>query len=95
MCPTGPFDKNLFERNKMVKCVSLNEILEKMIKAEFTRKLSNFNFQWTKTLYQNNLYKIAFFLTFSRAKDVISHLQYFVWEAEKINVKFHKLIWYT
>ena len=71
--------------------MSLNEILEKMIKAEFTRKLSNFNFQWTKTLYQNNLYKIAFFLTFSRAKDVISHLQYFVWEPEKINVKFHKL----
>ena len=65
--------------------MSLNEILEKMIKAEFTRKLSNFNFQWTKTLYQNNLYKIAFFLTFSRAKDVISHLQYFVWEPEKIN----------
>ena len=26
-----------------------------------TRKLSNFNFQWTKTLYQDNLNNIAFF----------------------------------
>ena len=26
-------------------------------------KLSNFNFQWTKTLYQNNLKHIAFFST--------------------------------
>ena len=43
-------------------------------KTESTRKLSNFNFQWTKTLYQNNLKHIAFFLHFSRAKDVISHL---------------------
>jgi len=73
LCPTGPFDKNLFEKNKMEKCVSLNEILEKMIKAEFTRKLRSFNFQWTKTL--NNLYNIAFFFTFFKGlKDVISHL---------------------
>ena len=64
LCLTGPFDKDLFEKNKMVKCVSLNEILEKMIKAEFTRKLRSFNFQWAKTLYQNNLYNIAFFFTF-------------------------------
>ena len=34
------------------------------IKTESTRKLSNFNFQWTKTLYQNNLKNIAFFFTF-------------------------------
>ena len=34
------------------------------IKTESTRKLSNFNFQWTKTLYQNNLKHIAFFFTF-------------------------------
>ena len=27
-------------------------------------KLSNFNFQCTKTLYQNNLNNIAFFFTF-------------------------------
>ena len=38
---------------------------------ESIRKLSNFNFQWTKTLYQNNLYNIAFFLHFSRAIDII------------------------
>ena len=31
---------------------------------ESTRKLNNFNFQWTKTLYQNNLKNIAFFFTF-------------------------------
>ena len=28
---------------------------------ESIKKLSNFNFQWTKTLYQNNLNNIAFF----------------------------------
>ena len=31
---------------------------------ESIRKLSNFNFQWTKTLYRNNLYNITFFFTF-------------------------------
>ena len=31
------------------------------VKKESIRKLSNFNFQWTKTLYQNNLNNIAFF----------------------------------
>ena len=31
------------------------------IKTESTGKFSNFNFQWTKTLYQNNLKNIAFF----------------------------------
>ena len=34
------------------------------IKTESIWKLSNFNYQWTKTLYQNNLNKIAFFFTF-------------------------------
>ena len=34
------------------------------VKTESIRKLSNFNFQWTKTLYQNNLKHIAFFFTF-------------------------------
>ena len=43
--------------------------------SESVRKLSNFNFQQTKILYQNNLKHITrFFLLFSRAKDVISHL---------------------
>ena len=34
------------------------------IKTESVRKLSNFNFQWTKTLYQNYLKRIAFFFSF-------------------------------
>ena len=34
------------------------------VKIESVRKLSNFNFQWTKTLYQNNLKYIALFFTF-------------------------------
>ena len=34
------------------------------LKTESTRKLNNFDFQWTKTLYQNNLKHIAFFFTF-------------------------------
>ena len=33
-------------------------------KTEFMRKLNNFNFQWTKTMYQNSLNNIAFFFTF-------------------------------
>ena len=33
-------------------------------KTESIRKLSNFNCQWTKTVYQNNLNNIAFFFTF-------------------------------
>ena len=35
-------------------------------KMESTGKLSNFNFQWTKTLYQSSL-----FLHFSRAINVL------------------------
>ena len=34
---------------------------------ESIRKLSNFNFQWTKTLYQNTFNHVAFFIHFSRA----------------------------
>ena len=34
------------------------------VKTESIRKLSNFNFQWTKILYQNNLKHIAFFFAF-------------------------------
>ena len=49
--------------------------LWKIIKTESNSKLSNFNFQWTKTLYQNNLKHIALFLKkSSTAKDAISHL---------------------
>ena len=36
---------------------------------ECTTKFSNFNSQWTKTLYQNNLKNIAFFLIFLRPKE--------------------------
>ena len=36
------------------------------IKTESITKLSNFNFQRTKTLYQNNLMNIAFIFTFFR-----------------------------
>ena len=66
-----------------VMCVKYNKSFKHVItasensvstKTESIRKLSNFNFQWTKTLYQNNLKNIAFFLHFSRAIEVISHL---------------------
>ena len=36
-------------------------------KTESTRKLGNFNSQWTKTLYQNNLKNIAFFFYIFKA----------------------------
>ena len=49
-------------------------MLIQQLKTESTWTLSNFDFQWTKILYQNNLKHIAFFLHFSRAKDVINHL---------------------
>ena len=38
-----------------------------ILKTESTRKLNNFNSQWTKTLNQNNLKNIAFFFTFFKA----------------------------
>ena len=49
------------------------------VKTECIRKLSNFTFQWTRTLYQNNLkhscfLSFFFFLSFSRAVDVISYM---------------------
>ena len=36
----------------------------KQFKTESTRKLSNFNIQQTKTLYQNNLKHFAFLFAF-------------------------------
>ena len=45
-----------------------------IFKTKSTSKLSNFNYQWTKTLYQNNLNNIAFFLHFSTAINIISYL---------------------
>ena len=44
--------------------VWLHKKCEKEIRTESIRKLGNFNFHWTKTLYQNNLNNNAFFFTF-------------------------------
>ena len=55
---------------------------------ESIRKLSNFNFQWTKTLYLNNLNNTAFFFYLFFICNNTKH--YFSWEPEKINVKFYK-----
>ena len=46
----------------------LNHLL-KEFNTESTTKFSNFNSQWTKTLYQNNLKNSAFFLIFLRPKE--------------------------
>ena len=68
---------------------------------ESIRILSNFNFQWTKTYYQNNLSNIAFFFTFFKGYiDVIIVIcnntkENFLWEAKKTNVKFHKMTAYS
>ena len=42
-------------------------LFERQFKTESIRKLSNFNFQWIKTFYQNNLNKTAFFLQFFKS----------------------------
>ena len=64
---------------------------KKEIKREFTRKLSNFNPQWTKTLYQNNLKNIAFFYIFLGLKMLLVIIkENFSRESEKMKVKFHK-----
>ena len=39
---------------------------DKTFKTQSTRTFSNFDFQWTKFLYQKNLKHIAFFPTFSK-----------------------------
>ena len=46
--------------------VSFFKKLSSWFKTESIRKLSNFNFQWTKPLCQNNLNDIIFFFTFFR-----------------------------
>ena len=62
--------------------------------------MSNFDFQWTKILYQNNLKHIAFFLTFFKdyrcnKSSVVTpkkkEKKKFPWELEEINVKFHNM----
>ena len=80
----GTFEKqeNKFKPGKKIEsqvttntCTRLYCYKSQRLKTESISKLSNINFQWTKTLYQNNLNNIAFFfLHFSRAIDVISYL---------------------
>ena len=67
----------------------------KQLKTESTRKLSICNFQWTKTLYQNNLKNIAFFFTFFKGYICILVIcnntkENFSSEHEKMNVHFLK-----
>ena len=58
---------------------------------ESIRKLSNFNFQWTKTLYLNNLNNTAFFFYLFLSFFICNNTKdYFSWEPTKINVKFYK-----
>ena len=66
-----------------------------VIKTESTRKLSNFNFQWTKALYQNNLKSIEFFFTFFEGlrcnkSYVVTPKKISHGSPRKLNVKFHK-----
>ena len=51
-------------RKKQKNVQNTNKVWCGKLKTESTRKLSNFYFQWGKTLYQNNLTNIAFFFTF-------------------------------
>ena len=53
-------------RKKQKNVQNTNKVWCGKLKTESTRKLSNFYFQWGKTLYQNNLTNIAFFFTFFR-----------------------------
>ena len=60
-------------------------------KMESIRKLSNFNFQWTKTSYQNNLNNIA--LKGCRCKILVicnNNEDNFLREPKKIYFKFHR-----
>ena len=63
--------------------------------TKFIRKLSNFNFQWTKTLYQNNFKHIAFFFTLFKGYKCnklyeITPKKRFSLEPEKTNFKTFK-----
>ena len=77
-------------------CYYFPYLTSNRIKTESIRNLSNFSFQWTKTLYQNHIVNnITFFLHFSRAIDTIlvtcnNTKDYFSWAPEKIKVKFCK-----
>ena len=63
----------------MIFCIKL---MSNRIKTESIRNLSNFNFQWTKTLHQNNLNNIKFSLHFSRDTKLVicnNTKDYFSW----------------
>ena len=73
------------------------------LKTESIRKLNNFYFQWTKTLYQNN-FIVHSFLHFSKAINKCHKLyeitpkNRLLWEPKKTNfksVKFHKMKSYS
>ena len=51
-------------------------VFRQQFNTETTRKFSNFNFQWIKSLFQDDLNNIAFFFfyIFSRVINVISYL---------------------
>ena len=54
-----------------------------LFKTLSIRILSNFNFQWTKTLYQNNFKYIAFFFTLYEILYEITPKKIFLWEPKK------------
>ena len=56
-----------------VQAKGLFSILHVVIKTESIRKLRNFNFQWTKTLHQNNFNYLASFFTLFEGYIVIGN----------------------
>ena len=68
-------------------------------KTKSIRKVSNFNFQWTKTLYQNNFKYIAAFFTPFQGDECnklyqITPKKRFLLEPKKTNfksLKYHKM----
>ena len=56
-----------------IQAKGLFNILHVVIKAESIRKLRNFNFQWTKTLHQNNFNYLASFFTLFEGYMVIGN----------------------
>ena len=57
--------RRFFKGLKVCVCICLNITFQK--NSRRNRKLNNFNLQWTKTLYQNNLNNIAFCFTFFKS----------------------------
>ena len=59
--------------------------VNKRVKTESMRKLSNFNFQWTKTLYHNNLNNIAFLFTFFRGHKYNIYIRLCMFKLTRVN----------